>query len=95
MCIEKIPLAKGWCVNTISGTEFNVSDTEKWPLNDAWKGQTWFDIRNKMVLVPAEASWVPIKTFIIKMCKQNNQCQEEVRSWDRTIQKVDDNVGKK
>lgn len=86
-------MQRGWCVNTISGQEFTVDDVQKWPLKDKWKGQTWWDVRNKMVLVPAEPSWAPIKAFIIKMCKQNNQCQEQVRSWDRTVERVDDNVG--
>lgn len=84
------PLSRGWCKHTMSDREFVVSDTEPWPYDGPWKGKTWWEIRNEMLLLP-NTTYAELKKFIIKICKTSNQCtQKEVASWDRTIQRIDE-----
>lgn len=88
VCYELSP-TRGTCVTTISGREFEVDEQKTWPLDDAWKGKTWWDVRHLMLLVPGEVSWVPMRAFIVKICKDKNTCQQEVKNWERTVEKID------
>lgn len=83
-CVE-ISLNKGACVKIISGETFIVDDDHKF--ND----QTWWDMRPTMVQLP-EQSWAEVKKFIIKICKKTNKCQEQVKSWDRSVETIDANL---
>ena len=81
VCVE-IHLAKGYCVNTISATEFTVDDKNK------LDGLSWWDARPTMLMIPAK-SWAKLKTYIITQCKRTGQCDKEISSWERTINSVD------
>lgn len=76
ICAE-VSLSKGICTYTVSGKNIEVTDDK--PLD----GQTWFDIRAKVLAVPA-SSWAEIKAWMIKQCKKN-KCNVDISSWDRDI----------
>jgi FKBP-type peptidyl-prolyl cis-trans isomerase 2 len=78
LCAE-VSLSKGICTYTVSGKNIVVDDEH--PL----EGQTWFDMRSKVLAVPA-SSWAEIKAWMIKMCKKN-KCDADISSWDRAIDK--------
>jgi len=77
ICAE-INLSKGICTYTLSGKNIVVDDDH--PLN----GQTWFDMRSKILAVPA-SSWAEIKSWMIKQCKKTNKCDADISQWDRDI----------
>ena len=81
VCVEINP-SKGWCTKTVSGEGFYVDD--KTP----YLGQTWWEMRPDMVLVPTK-SWEGIKAFVIKSCKLSGKCDEKISSWDRSIDQID------
>lgn len=76
ICAE-INLSKGICTYTVSGKNVEVSDEK--PLN----GETWFDMRAKVLSVPA-SSWAELKAWMIKQCKKN-KCSVDISSWDRDL----------
>lgn len=84
ICTEISP-STGYCINTITSEEYMVSDTQ---LHD---GQTWFDMRTSMMMVPA-SSWAELKAFIIKICRKSGKCDTELGNWERTIEKIDQQV---
>lgn len=83
ICTEVSPL-NAYCVNIISGKDFKVSDVEK------LEGQTWWEQRHRMVMVPP-SSWVKIKAFIIEECKKNTKCSE-LSNWERSINQIDSSL---
>lgn len=87
VCVE-IHMAKGYCVNTISATEFEVTDEKK------LDGQSWWEARPTMLMLPYQ-SWAKLKTYIITQCKRTGACDKEITSWERTINSVDKAVGTK
>lgn len=70
-------MSRGFCTYTVSGKNIEVTDEK--PLN----GQTWFDMRSKVLAVPA-SSWGEIKAWMIKQCKKN-KCNVDISSWDREL----------
>lgn len=84
ICSELSP-STGYCINTITSEEYMVSDTQ---LHD---GQTWFDMKASMMMVPA-SSWVELKAFIIKICRKSGKCDTKLGNWERTIEKIDHQV---
>lgn len=87
LCTE-IDIDRGYCVNTISSTEFEVSD------ESPWNGKTWWDIRPYMIYMPIE-SWASIKSFIIEICARTKKCKgADVTSWERTINAIDQKIAK-
>ncbi len=87
VCVEFAPDRAG-CVKIISGEEFMIDETHK------FETHTYWEIRPAMVLVPA-SSWVEIKKFIIDICKKTNQCQQEVKNWERSVNTIDSQLEKK
>lgn len=81
ICVELGP-SRGFCTWTIEDKDQYVDDAHK--LN----GRSWWEMRPTMIQVPPE-SWAEIKKFIINTCKQNNNCDSKVRSWDRKLISVD------
>ena len=77
ICAE-VSLSKGICTYTISGKNIVVDDEH--PL----EGQTWFDMRAKVLAVPA-SSWAQVKAWMIKQCKRTNKCSVDISSWDRNL----------
>lgn len=91
ICIE-LDIARGWCTNTISGTEFYIDDAHPYSFSGEKKDlMTWWEMRPYMIYVPY-STWVEIKTFIIKICKSSGQCSGTVQSWDRTVERIDDRM---
>lgn len=86
-CVE-LGMGKGYCVKVISGEEFIVDEDHK------FQEKTFFEMRPSMIMIPPQ-SWVDIKTFIIKICKKTKKCQQEVSSWDRSIQNIDNKLVEK
>ena len=74
-------MEKGTGVTIVSGVLFDVDNDKK------FEGKTWYEQRNEMLRLPV-SSWVKLKSFIIKMCKKY-KCDQEISSWDRTIETID------
>ena len=82
LCTQ-LSMNRGYCINTLSSTEFEVNDTQK------YNEKTWWEMRPYMIFMPKD-SWVEIKKFIIKICKRSKNCSNEhVSNWERTIEKID------
>ena len=87
VCVEH-SMKEGHCITIIGGKKTLVNEENK------LDGQTWYEMRPYFILVPP-STWAAIKKYIIKMCKQTNQCDQNITSWDRTIQALDDNINSK
>lgn len=89
VCFELSP-TRGYCVNTISTQEFEVSDSK--PFKDPTTGEelTWWAMRPMMILLPV-SSWVRIKAFILKVCHKY-KC-DDIGQWETTVEKIDDALG--
>jgi peptidoglycan hydrolase CwlO-like protein len=86
-CVEITP-DRAWCTHTISDKEYFWDETHK------VNGQTYWEQRPSMVLLPLE-SWKQLKKSAIKFCKQNQkQCEKEIGSWDRKINNIDSKLQK-
>jgi hypothetical protein len=83
VCFEISPV-EGYCVNTISSTEFRVNEAQP------YLGQTWWEMRPYMIYLPV-SSWVKFKSYIIKRCKQFG-CSKEIANWQRTVDTIDAQV---
>lgn len=87
-CVE-MSISRGECVRVVSGQRIRVDEDHK--LN----GKTWWEMRPTNIILPLE-SWIDLKKFIIKTCKNNkNMCDKEISSWDRSIQHIDDSLTEK
>lgn len=73
-------MVEGFCVWPISAKKQTINETSK------LDGQTWYEIRYKMILMPI-STWETYKEYIIELCKQYN-CDNKVQSWDRTINTI-------
>jgi hypothetical protein len=71
----------GFCTKTITSESVIVDD------NHLLLNKTWLDLKLESVLVPVE-SWVELKTYIIKQCKKNNNCDQNIDSWTRKIDSI-------
>ena len=84
LCTE-LSLDRGYCVKMMSGESFEVSDTKP------YQGKTWWEMRPTMIRMPLE-TWVDLKKWIIKICKNNSQCDSAVSNWERTVNKIDEAI---
>lgn len=90
VCVE-MSMERGECMKVMSGQKIRIDQEHKNPET----GQSWWDMRPTNLILPLE-SWIDIKKFIIKLCKQNQgMCDKEVSTWERSIQKVDENLMEK
>ncbi|MFM6929050.1 MAG: hypothetical protein ACKOX6_11340 [Bdellovibrio sp.] len=88
ICVE-MSMERGECIKVISGERIHVDNDHK--MND----KTWWESRPTNMIMPLE-SWMDLKKFIIKMCKKNKgMCDKEVSSWQRSLQKIDQNLNEK
>lgn len=87
ICIEIEP-TKGYCIKTISSEEYYWDDINK------KSNQTFWEAKPYMLLLPVQ-SWIEIKTFIIAICKKSNKCEENISSWERTVNSIDKKVDEK
>lgn len=44
-----------------------------------------------MIQMPA-STWRELKKWIIKTCKNNDQCESSVSNWERTVNSIDEQV---
>ena len=86
VCVE-FNYEHGRCVKIISGESFD------WDDNNKYEGETWWNYRYKMVLIPIN-SWSKLKSYIIKSCKKYGNCEKEINSWNTTLDKIDENLKK-
>lgn len=84
ICAE-VNISKGKCSYLVTGKTITVDD------DHLLDGQTWFDIRNKSLTMPAD-TWAAIRAWILKMCKKY-KCNIDVASWDRSVEIVDEAIG--
>lgn len=47
-------------------------------------GKTWYDMQVGIIKIPLD-TFTELKKYIIKQCKRNNNCSENVDSWDRSM----------
>lgn len=88
VCTE-ISVIKGFCVNSLSSKEFFIDDEHPYSATgDKADAMTWWELRPLMIMLPY-LSWVEIKAFIIKICKDTNQCTGEIGNWERTVGVID------
>jgi len=71
----------GFCTYTLTKQSFEVDD--KHPYN----GQTWLDMKINSVYLPAE-SYAKIKEYILKACKQDNNCSQNIDNWDTKLNSI-------
>lgn len=94
ICTE-LDINRGWCTNTISGKEFYIDETHPWsPSGEKKDLMTWWELRPTFVMVPYP-SWVELKAFIIKICKQSGKCSGAVANWERTVEGMDTHLDQK
>lgn len=74
--------SSGFCTYTISNKDLIVDDV------NLLNGKTWIDLKIESVYVPVE-SWAEIKKYILKQCKKNNDCSDNLDSWTRKMDSVD------
>ena len=79
ICKELTP-TKGYCVYTISGDSFYVSDDLPYDFKGDGKKMTWWEARPIMLAVPPN-SWVKLKAYIIKICKKTGKCKNNIGEW--------------
>lgn len=80
-CRRRSP-TEGFCTWTITDRDMIVNDQNK--LN----GKTWLDLVIEGVYIPAD-SWKEIKKYIIKQCKKNSNCAENISTWERKLNSLD------
>lgn len=81
VCVEH-SMTEGHCITIIGGKKTIVNE------ENLLDGKTWFEIRPYFILVPPN-TWSVIKKYIINQCKKTNACDQEISSWDRTIETID------
>lgn len=87
ICVE-INITTGACTLPVSGKQFIIDETHK------FENKTWWEMRPAMLLMPA-STWAAFKIWIIKLCKKTNKCDQEISSWDRTLENVDTQLNQK
>lgn len=68
----------GFCVWSISNKEMEVDDV------NLLNGKTWYDMQIGIIKIPLE-TFTALKKYIITQCKRNNNCSENIDSWDRAM----------
>jgi hypothetical protein len=90
----EISYSRGFCTNTISDKEFEINEKNPHNFTPGKPALTWWEMRPTFIYVPAE-SWAQIKSWIIKTCKQTNQCDNSIASWQRKIDFIDGKINEK
>lgn len=72
---------EGFCTYTISNKNIIVNDEH--PLN----GKTWLDIKIESVYLPSD-SWAKIKEYILKNCKKDQSCMNNLESLSNKIDSI-------
>lgn len=78
---------QGWCAWTITQKEqFVDNDT------NLLGGKRWSEVKMVSLLVPPD-SWAKLKSYIIKNCKQNKGCNNDIGKWQRKTATFDSKLG--
>lgn len=75
----------GFCVWSISNKEMEVDDV------NLLNGKTWYDMQIGIIKIPLE-TFTALKKYIITQCKRNNNCSENIDSWDRAMTTLENNA---
>jgi hypothetical protein len=68
----------GWCTYTMRDVEFEVDMTKKFgDLN-------WVNLNAASLVIPSQ-SWAEMKSYILKICKKNNDCAADLGKWTRKM----------
>lgn len=78
----------GYCTWSISEKHAYVGDQEKHHLYK----KPWTQILAESVKMPTEA-YAEIKSYIIKICKQNQDCNADIAKWRVKLDSLDSIVG--
>jgi len=81
-------MERAYCVQIMTGKAYEVNETRK------LDGKTWWEGRPSVISMPA-TSWRELKKWIIKICKNNQACDSQVASWERTVQTIDEKVSER
>ena len=84
VCVE-LSIDRGYCTTIISGTPIYVDNDQ------TLDGETWFESRIKMILVPPK-TWAALKSYLIKNCKKSKKCNENIDSWMRSMKVIDEKI---
>lgn len=87
ICTE-LSMTRGFCTNTISDKSFFIDEETK------LDGKSWWELRPTMIQVPI-TSWVKIKAFIIKVCKEKGNCSDNISNWERRVFELDEKIQQK
>lgn len=77
----------GFCVYGISGKKFEVDDTHLF-VDENGKSKTWYDMQLGIIKIPLE-TFKAYKKYFIEQCKRNNNCAENIDSWDRNMKALE------
>ena len=86
VCTDISP-SRGFCVWTISNKEMIVDD------NSLLDGKTWYEIQTGIIKIPID-TWKALKKYIIIQCKRNDNCSENIDSWDRSMSTLEEKATK-
>ncbi len=87
VCVEINP-SKAFCTYTIKDVDFYWDDNHK------YENKTYWEAKPSMVLVPI-SSWIEIKSYIIKMCKKHQDCNDNIGTWERKVISIDSKINLK
>ena len=87
VCVELAP-DKANCVRIVSGENFDVDEQHP------FEGKTWWEMRNDVIAVPTK-TWVNLKILLVTICKKTNQCQQEIKNWERSVNIIDNQINSK
>lgn len=84
LCVELSP-ERAHCVRIMTSEQFEVNEERK------LDGKTWWEHKPSVISMPA-TTWRELKKWIIKICKNNQACDSQVASWDRTVETIDSKI---
>lgn len=73
---------RGYCIYTISDKEFYV-DADR-----LFESKNWEQVKATSLILPA-SSWMELKKYILKMCKQSKSCMEDLKKIESKSSKLE------
>lgn len=84
------PSDHGYCITLVSGKGQDVDATHPLVVGDS-STVSWKDVANSGVLLPAKATFAPLKTYLQVECHNSGQCGS-VGNWQSTLNTLDAKV---
>lgn len=87
------PTDSGTCVTWVSGRTYEVNPEHPAPIKNSdgpnkGKLQTWPELAETGVLLPAKASYAPLKTYVQSECHNSKKCGS-IGNWEGTFKEID------